>query len=60
MLKRILGQLPEHYRQALFLRTYEGLSFAQVGKRLRCSAEAARKLWGRAAEELRKLLGDGS
>lgn len=51
-------RLPEHYQQALHLHTQEGLTFAQVGQRLRCSAEAARKLWGRAAEELAWLLGD--
>jgi RNA polymerase sigma-70 factor (ECF subfamily) len=57
-LQGALRRLPEHYRRALCLRTQEGLSFAQVGELLRCSAEAARKLWGRAAEELRRLLGD--
>jgi RNA polymerase sigma factor (sigma-70 family) len=53
-----LRRLPEHYRQALCLHTQEGLTFAQVGGRLACSAEAARKLWGRAADELARLLGD--
>jgi RNA polymerase sigma factor (sigma-70 family) len=57
-LTRTLRELPEHYRQALVLHTCEGLTFARVGEQLRCSSEAARKLWGRAAEELRKLLGN--
>jgi RNA polymerase sigma-70 factor, ECF subfamily len=57
-LERALRQLPEHYRQVLSLRTWEELTFAQVGARMRCSAEAARKLWGRAAEELATVLGD--
>lgn len=57
-LEGALQRLPEHYRQALCLHTQEGLTFAQVGQQLRCSAEAARKLWGRAAEELARLLGD--
>src|SRR5262249_7489 len=56
VLERALRQLPEHYRQVLCLRTWEELTFAQVGKRLRCSTEAARKLWGRAAEELAIVL----
>jgi RNA polymerase sigma-70 factor (ECF subfamily) len=56
-LEQALRQLPEHYRQVLCLRTWEELTFAQVGKRLRCSTEAARKLWGRAAEELATVLG---
>ncbi len=59
-LERALRQLPHHYRQSLLLHTCEELTFAQVGQRLNCSAEAARKLWGRAAEEMIKLLGDGS
>ena len=58
MLQRALRQLPEHYRQVLLLRTWEELTFAQIGVRLLCSAEAARKLWGRAAEELAMVLGD--
>ncbi|HEY7426615.1 MAG TPA: sigma-70 family RNA polymerase sigma factor [Gemmataceae bacterium] len=57
-LEQALRRLPEHYRQVLLLHTWEELTFAQVGERLRCSAEAARKLWGRAAEELATVLGD--
>lgn len=51
-----LRRLPDHYRQVLVLHTWEELTFAQVGKQLRCSAEAARKLWGRAAVELGAIL----
>src|SRR5262249_50023316 len=57
-LEQALKRLPEHYRQVLLLHTWEELTFAQVGERLRCSAEAARKLWGRAAEELATVPGD--
>jgi RNA polymerase sigma-70 factor (ECF subfamily) len=57
-LEDALQRLPEHYRQVLRLRSREGLTFAQVGERLQCSAEAARKLWRRAANELARLLGD--
>lgn len=57
-LEKALRQLPDHYRQALCLRTQEQLTFAQVGERLRCSAEAARKLWWRAAEEFTRLFVD--
>jgi RNA polymerase sigma-70 factor (ECF subfamily) len=53
-----LQRLPERYRQALCLHSREGLTFAQVGEQLQCSAEAARKLWTRAAKELARLLGD--
>ena len=57
-LDRALRQLPEHYRQALLLRTWEELTFVEIGHRLRCSAEAARKLWGRAAAKLVATLRD--
>lgn len=55
-LERALRQLPEHYRQVLLLHGGEELTYAEVGQRLNCSAEAARKLWRRAAEELVLLL----
>jgi RNA polymerase sigma-70 factor (ECF subfamily) len=57
-LERALRQLPEHYRQVLLLHTLEELTFAEVGKRLHCSAEAARKLWGRAAKEFALVFGN--
>jgi RNA polymerase sigma-70 factor (subfamily 1) len=57
-LESALRLLPEHYQQALHLHTQMGMTFAQVGERLRCSSEAARKLWGRATEELARLLGN--
>jgi RNA polymerase sigma factor (sigma-70 family) len=57
-LQGALRQLPERYRQVLQLHSQEGMTFAQVGGRLRCSAEAARKLWRRAAEQLTRLLRD--
>jgi len=53
-----MRRLPGHYREALHLHTQEGMTFAQVGERLHCSAEAARKLWKRAAEKLVRLLQD--
>lgn len=58
VLESALRRLPEHYRQVLRLHTQEELTFAQVGERLCCSAEAARKLWKRAAETLVRLLED--
>lgn len=53
-----LRRLPEHYRHVLLLHTQEELTFAQVGEQLHCSAEAVRKLWGRAAEQLERHLAD--
>lgn len=57
-LANAMRRLPEHYRQVLHLHTQEELTFAQVGEQLHCSAEAVRKLWGRAAEQLGRRLGD--
>jgi RNA polymerase sigma factor (sigma-70 family) len=57
-LQRALRKLPEHYRQVLLLHTCEELTFAQIGERLHCSAEAARKLWGRAAKEFALVFGN--
>ncbi len=53
-----MRQLPGHYREVLHLHTQEEMTFAQVGELLHCSAEAARKLWKRAAQKLARLLKD--
>jgi RNA polymerase sigma-70 factor, ECF subfamily len=58
MLEGALRRLPTRYRQVLQLHTQEEMTFAQVGERLQCSAEAARKRWRRAAEKLARVLGD--
>jgi RNA polymerase sigma-70 factor (ECF subfamily) len=55
-LERALQQLPGHYREVLLLHASEGLTFVQIAGRLGGSADAARKLWGRAVEELARLL----
>ncbi len=55
-LERALAQLPENYREALRLRHQENHSFAEIGRHMSRSSEAARKLWSRAVDELRKIL----
>lgn len=47
-LSRALALLPADYRQVLGLRHWDGLSFADIGRRMDRSEDAARKLWGRA------------
>jgi RNA polymerase sigma-70 factor (ECF subfamily) len=47
-----MARLPGDYRRVIELRSWQRLSFAQTGKRMNRSAEAARKLWTRAAEKL--------
>jgi RNA polymerase sigma-70 factor, ECF subfamily len=49
-----LDRLPEHYRRAVLWRHREGLDFEEIGRRLDCSADAARKVWARAIERLRR------
>jgi RNA polymerase sigma-70 factor (ECF subfamily) len=58
MLEMVLRRLPKNYRQVLHLHTQEEMTFAQVGRQLCCSSEAARKLWKRAAKKLARLLRD--
>jgi RNA polymerase sigma-70 factor (ECF subfamily) len=57
LLEQALQRLREDYRQAILLRHRDRLSFEEVGRELGRSAEAARKLWSRAVEELHELLG---
>jgi RNA polymerase sigma-70 factor (ECF subfamily) len=51
-----LGRLPEPLRRVLVLRTWERLSFVEIGAELKKSADAARKLWGRAVRRLEEEL----
>lgn len=55
-LRRALGQLPEHYRQVLLLKSTENLTWQQIAEKLSSTPDAVRKLWGRAVEELAQLL----
>jgi RNA polymerase sigma-70 factor (ECF subfamily) len=55
-LRRALDQLPEASRQLIEWRNYELCSFAEMGRRLGKSEEAARKAWGRAIEQLQRIL----
>ncbi|HEV3082873.1 MAG TPA: sigma-70 family RNA polymerase sigma factor [Gemmataceae bacterium] len=55
-LERALTQLPEHYREALRLRHQEDCSFEEIGAQTGRSADAARKVWARAVEQLKQAL----
>ncbi len=48
---RLLEQLPEDYRQVVWLRNWEQMSFDEIGRKLGRSADAVRKLWYRALAE---------
>jgi RNA polymerase sigma-70 factor (ECF subfamily) len=55
-LQRAVAQLPEHYRQVLLFKSTENLTWQQIAEKLDSTPDAVRKLWGRAVEELAKLL----
>jgi RNA polymerase sigma-70 factor (ECF subfamily) len=55
LVRGLLEQLPEHYREVLVLRNIQGLSFEEVAARLGRSPGAARMLWLRAIEKLRAV-----
>jgi RNA polymerase sigma-70 factor (ECF subfamily) len=55
-LARAIQRLPDEYRRAIILRHQEQYSFAEIGKALDRSAEAARKIWFRGIERLRAEL----
>jgi RNA polymerase sigma-70 factor (ECF subfamily) len=55
-LERAMSQLPEHYREVLFLHTSENLTFVQIADKLGSTPDAVRKLWSRAVDELAHLL----
>ena len=61
LLRAALARLPEQAQQVIKLRSWEQLSFPEIGEKMDRSAEAARKLWSRAVEQLtRELEQDGS
>ncbi len=57
-LDRALVRMPEHYRQAVVWRHQQQLTWDEIGRRMGCTADAARKVWGRAIQQLRQELGD--
>ncbi len=51
-----LNRLPERDRLAVTMRSQEGRTYREIGKHLGCSSVAARKLWFRTVERLRRDL----
>jgi RNA polymerase sigma-70 factor (ECF subfamily) len=58
ILANALEQLPPDYRDVLVLRHLEGLTFPDVARRMQRSLDSVEKLWVRALDRLRHLLGD--
>ncbi|MFN7734928.1 MAG: RNA polymerase sigma factor [Pirellula sp.] len=51
-----MERLPAHYRDVLLLRQRDDLSFAEIGKVMGISPDAARDLWGRALIRISKIM----
>jgi RNA polymerase sigma-70 factor (ECF subfamily) len=51
-----MSRLSSEHRQVLQLRNWEQLAFAEIGKQMNRSSEAARKLWSRAVVRLQQEL----
>lgn len=58
-LRDALQRLPAEHRQVLRLRNWECVSFAEIGRRMGRSEEAARKLWSRAVLRLQEEMTRG-
>lgn len=56
ILKSSMEKLPDDYRQVLEMRNWQRLPFAEIGKAMNRSEEAARKLWSRAVTSLTELM----
>ena len=56
LVKIALLQLSPHYQQVIALRHEHDLAFGDIGQKLNCSEDAARKLWARAVGALQKEL----
>jgi RNA polymerase sigma-70 factor (ECF subfamily) len=55
--REALGRLPEHYRQVLVWREWEGRPLEEIAQRLNRSVDAARMLWWRAIERFNEEMG---
>ena len=56
VLDQVMGELPEHDRDAILLRFFDGRPFADIGTRLQLSENAARMRVERALDKLHGLL----
>jgi RNA polymerase sigma-70 factor (ECF subfamily) len=56
--QRAVGQLPDTDREVLLMRTFEGLSFEEVGYLLQIDPATARKRHGRALLRLHRILSE--
>lgn len=55
-LEGALGDLPEHYREAILMRDVYGLSMAEIGKQMKISETAAKVRVHRARKKLKEAM----
>jgi len=55
-LKLAISRLPDTYRTVIEMRNFQGLSFAEIAKRVNRNSGAVRMLWVRAVEKLKREL----
>ena len=60
LLAEALKELPTDYEEVIVLRHLEGLSFAEVARRMDRTVNSVEKLWVRALTRLRRALGGGA
>lgn len=58
LLADALQRLPDDYREVIILRHLEGLSFAEISRRMGRSVDSVKNLWARALAQLRRVLGE--
>jgi RNA polymerase sigma-70 factor (ECF subfamily) len=56
VLQQALDRLPDDYRRVMLLRYHEEMTFEEIGRNMRRSADAVRMLWARALERLKHEL----
>lgn len=54
--EQAISRLPNNMKDVISLRNRDRLTFAEIGGRMGCSPDAARKLWARAIERLHEEL----
>lgn len=59
-LERALAGLSEEQRRIITMRHRDHMQFGEIGKQMNLSEDAARKVWSRAVEELKRRLGGSS
>jgi len=56
LLNAAMQRLPEKHYEVIRLRNWDQMKFEEIGEKLNCSGEAARKLWARAIFALQREL----